>query len=87
MKSITHVAIKTEDEVVWSLPSPNRHHDVIDLIYERRQDGKMVTGEQGFLDSEGKFLDRKEALHVAVEADQLIRKTFPENELFSEDLW
>lgn len=84
---ITHVAIKTEDEVVWSLPSPNRHHDVINRIYEQRQDGKMVTGEQGFLNHEGVFLDRKEALQIAIQADQLIRKTFPENELFSEDLW
>lgn len=84
---ITHVAIKTEDEVVWSLPSPNRHHDVINRIYEQRQDGKMVTGEQGFLNNEGVFLDRKEALQIAIQADQLIRKTFPENELFSEDLW
>lgn len=84
---ITHVAIKTEDEVVWSLPSPNRHHDVINHIYEQRQDGKMVTGEQGFLNNEGVFLDRKEALQIAIQANQLIRKTFPENELFSEDLW
>jgi len=84
---ITHVAIKTEDEVVWSLPSPNRHHDVINHIYEHRQDKKMVIGEQGFLNNEGVFLDRKEALDIAVQANQLIRKTFPENELFSEDLW
>ncbi len=84
---ITHVAIKTEDGVVWSLPSPNRHHDVINYIYEHKQDEKMVIGEQGFLNNEGKFLDRKEALYIAVQAGQLIRKTFPENELFSEDLW
>lgn len=87
MKSITHVAIKTEDEVVWSLPSPNRHHDIINHIYEHKQDGKMVTGEQGFLVNSSIFVNRIEALQIAVQANQLIRKTFPENELFSEDLW
>lgn len=43
--------------------------------------------EQGFIDNHGCFLDRKEALAVAKAAGQLIRKTQPEDELFSEDLY
>lgn len=85
--SITHVAIRTKDEVVWSLPPPNRHHDVINLIYESIGDGKMVLGEQGFLVNSSEFVDRVDGLRIAKNANQLIRKTFPENELFSEDLW
>lgn len=45
---------------------------------------------QGFVDQFGVFMDRKEALQVAKEAGQLNRariKTWPDNELFSEDLY
>lgn len=45
--------------------------------------------EQGFIDNKGVFLDRKEALAVAIAANQVNTrrtKTFPENELFSEDI-
>lgn len=46
--------------------------------------------EQGFVDQFGKFMDRREALAVAVRAGQIGRngpKTHPENQLFSEDLY
>lgn len=42
---------------------------------------------QGFVDNKGNFLTREEALKVATEAKQLIRKTQPEDQLFSEDLY
>lgn len=45
---------------------------------------------QGFVDQFGIFMDRKEALKVAKEAGQLNVariKTWPDNELFSEDLY
>ncbi len=45
---------------------------------------------QGFVDQYGVFMDRKEALQVAKEAGQLNIariKTWPDNELFSEDLY
>jgi len=44
---------------------------------------------QGFIDNKGNFLDRKEAYIVAKEANQIIKKTGPENseELYSEDLY
>lgn len=48
-----------------------------------------IEVEQGFIDNSGKFLDRKEALAVAIAANQInVRreKTSPEDELFSEDL-
>lgn len=46
--------------------------------------------EQGFIDQWGKFMNREEALAVATAAGQInVRrpKTFPETELFSEDLY
>lgn len=87
---IAHVAIMFEGKV-YSLPRPKRHHDVIALIYNElgRTGGRQhaIRGEQGFLSDDGRFLDRKEALIVAKNANQLIRKTSPDYLLFSEDLW
>ena len=45
---------------------------------------------QGFVDQHGVFMDREEALKVAIEAGQINHyrtKTKPENKLFSEDLY
>ncbi|WKL60380.1 hypothetical protein QZN18_20560 [Klebsiella variicola] len=49
-----------------------------------------ATEVQGFVDQFGVFMDRKEALKVAKEAGQLNVariKTWPDDELFSEDLY
>ncbi len=51
---------------------------------------KRESEVQGFIDQFGVFMDRKEALQVAREAGQLNIariKTWPDNELFSEDLY
>ena len=48
------------------------------------------TETQGFVDQFGVFMDRKEALSVAKDAGQLNisrLKTWPDDELFSEDLY
>lgn len=47
----------------------------------------MRDAEQGFIDQWGKFMDRAEALDVAKAANQILVKTGPENQLFSEDLY
>lgn len=45
--------------------------------------------EQGFIDNEGNFLDRKEAYIVAKAANQITRKEngYDDEELYSEDLY
>lgn len=51
---------------------------------------KRESEVQGFVDQFGVFMDRKEALQVARDAGQLnvVRiKTWPSDELFSEDLY
>lgn len=51
---------------------------------------KRESEVQGFIDQFGVFMDRKEALQVARDAGQLnvVRiKTWPSDELFSEDLY
>jgi len=45
------------------------------------------TGVMGFLDQEGIFMDREEALIVARAANQIRDKTEPYDRLFSEDLY
>lgn len=82
MTHITHVAIQYEGKT-YSLPKPNRHHHVIRII-----GGISGPDVQGFLDSDGKFLTREEAVTVALAAGQ-IKNTHAirAGELFSEDIW
>lgn len=71
-----------------------RHHDKVmnsqlrALDPERKVKPSEVV--QGFIDQYGVFMDRYEALDVAIKAGQINvrqKKTFPEDRLFSEDLY
>jgi hypothetical protein len=79
-------------------------HRTVVLVGVRHWDGLMreqadamglkaqtrVKEVQGFVDNRGVFLDRKEALAVAIASGQLNSrrtKTTPLDELHSEDLW
>lgn len=86
MNRIVGVAIVFGTEV-WIGHPPDRHHTLIHRHFAAT--GKRGSGFQGFIDSTGQFLDRREALHVAREADQLIDRPgrWESDELFSEDLW
>lgn len=83
---ITHVAIKYAGKL-YSLPAPNRHHHIIRMIYD--ETGQPVdSNEQGFLDDEGCFLTRKQALVVAIANEQVLDVSkIRGNILFSEDVW
>jgi hypothetical protein len=81
---ITHVAIRRHTGEVFSLPPPNRHHDVIRLINERQVEGD----DQGFLRHDNVFLRRRAALVEAQKCGQLLpRGTHPGGYLYSEDMW
>lgn len=93
-RRITHVALRWTDPKgqvrVFNLPPPNRHHDIIRLIVNAGL-AEYVDAhgdDQGFLDSDGKYLTRGEAYVVAKEAGQL-RADRPNwnDELYSENLW
>jgi hypothetical protein len=87
--TITHVAIRFKGEI-YSLPAPNRHHDVIRHIIDSTGETHVDSRDedQGFLDSTGRYLTRWQALRVASQAGQL-----KPNEpvriglLFSENVW
>lgn len=82
---ISHVAIKFQDRV-FSLPRPNRHHNVIDLIVKETGVPFVRREIQGFLDADGNFMDRKEAAVYAKKVGQIPNLKWPPN-LYSEDLW
>lgn len=87
---ITHVAIRFANRV-WSLPKPNRHHNIIaKIVDELNVDHVPVIGEdQGFLDDTGKYLTRSEAFRHAIECGQIAADivTGRPNRLYSEDVW
>ena len=85
MEMILAAAIR-HDGIVYSVPKPGRHHNVI-RIMNRRGMGPETMREQGFLTNTGRFVDRKEACLIARAADQIMLKTEPVGLLFSEDVW
>ena len=53
-----------------------------------KQEISKVKKVQGFVTTEGRFVDRKEGLKIALENDQVIDKTQNRgNDLYSEDLY
>ncbi|CAB4134459.1 hypothetical protein UFOVP273_78 [uncultured Caudovirales phage] len=87
LSPIIGVAIKYDGKI-YSLPSPNRHHDVIRMIAQENGVGIQGPDIQGFVDEEGYFLDRRQALVVAMHFDQVINpKSIRGERLYSEDLW
>ena len=82
---IVGVAIKTDDEI-YIMTKPNRHDNIIDMVYHKYN--KIVANinnkEQGFILSNGLFVNRIEAAKIACVKGVFI-KTPPK--LFSEDLW
>lgn len=84
-------AIRDHDGTVYSVPVPGRHHDVIRVMIHEHGCKKPVTGDQGFVASDGRFVDREIARRIAVDANQFKRDDprVPHHatDLFSEDLW
>ena len=86
---ITHAAIRFRG-AVYSLPAPNRHHNVIRLIAEQTGVSRVGASgdDQGFLDASGAYLTRQQALVSALENDQIKDPTNVRcGMLFSEDVW
>lgn len=84
---ITHVAIRFQGKV-YSLPEPNRHCDVVRLII--KQTGvtsvDVELEDEGFLDSSGRYLTRKQAL-VSAQLHNQVKGKVIHHELYSENLW
>ena len=87
-QQITHVAISYAGRI-WSLPAPNRHHDVIRHIIQQTGSGMYGPHSEGFLTENGTYLDRRSARWLAESTGQFKREAggTQSAELFSEDLW
>lgn len=79
---ISGAAIK-QDGVVYSVPRPGRHRDVMALLI--KQD-KKISGIEGFVTDGGEFLDRLQAETHARACGQLSKQVIG-SILTSEDLW
>ncbi len=87
---ITHVAIRFQGKT-WSLPPPNRHHDIIRLIVRETGVKYVDTREddQGFLINGVDYFRRRPALRHAQDCNQLKPDCLGEKlgKLYSEDVW
>lgn len=79
---VTGVAMR-KGETVMSMEPPNRHHNIISEI--NMMQGNPAEWEQGFVDTDGVFLNRRQAASRALRTGQVGHLTHME--LFSEDLW
>lgn len=67
-----------------------RHPDIIGILPTNnslRNDGKEYKCTQGFITSEGRFVNREEAYLIAKKADQLLNDFEGKSKLFSEDIY
>jgi hypothetical protein len=70
----------------WHVPIPGRHVDVVIKLDAAFPGQGPFAGDQGFMTSAGRFVEREEAGRIALAAGQTKALRWPP-ELFSEDLW
>jgi len=86
---IVAAAILWKDGVVYSLPAPARHADIVHMMVTEKGIKPPINREQGFLTESGDFVRRKPAARLARLAGQ-VKKEDQMNAhvgLFSEDVW
>lgn len=88
-ETIARAAVLLPRGQVNSVEQPLRHHDALrSAVHEHGYFwGEVHGAEQGFFTSTGRFVDRREACAIATAAGQIVSKTLPADQLFSEDLW
>lgn len=80
-------AIVGHDGKVYSLPRPNRHHNIIFHMAKNLKHKTPISGEQGFVLTDGSFVDRKTAKLHAIANNQLLPGHSKLDILFSECVW
>lgn len=76
------------DGVTFSLPQPARHGQVLHSLDHLLSSAQLAVATQGFLTSEGRFVNRVMAKHIAHRAKQPIIRDDPHpRDAFSEDFW
>lgn len=73
---------------IYAIKPPARHHNVLHFIRNKRIFVGVGDLEQGFLVSDGTFVNRRRARDIAVDAGQMKAGGQTHSaDLFSEDLW
>lgn len=86
--AIASAALRTPTGLVVTLPKPARHHQLMDAMWRAGIPAEIRLGsDQGFITSDHRFVDRKEAFAIAKAAGQLIGNPVVPGILFTEDLW
>ncbi len=85
MEFIEKAALRI-DIVTFSVERPGRHHTIIHALVDLGMPKPINTEHTGFITSTGRFVDRKEAAIIALNAKQTDKLIAPPN-LYSEDLW
>ena len=83
LSPIKHAAIKINNIVYVG----HRHHDCFRVIHECGVNHKITDKISGFVDENGQFWNRKEALEIANHFGQVKKKHHPLYELLSEDIY
>lgn len=89
------VAAIRNGEMIFTMPRPARHHNI--LQHRLMDFYSLFPHEEGFISSDGEFLDRKEAYRHAIDCGQgtprrdrflLVNpNAYNGDDLYSEDLW
>jgi hypothetical protein len=83
---IVAAAIVQPDGIVYVVPRPGRHHHVLHHMNGRGNTHDTYRS-QGFITSDGEFVDRDAAMRIAATSGQLIRPVQGRTFLMSEDVW
>ena len=79
-------AVSHGDSVIISIPPPARHHHILHSLHSLELNGDILLDDQGFLLSNGLFVNRATAAKIALESGQIKELKWPPD-LYSEDLW
>lgn len=74
-------------DLIVTSPQPGRHHTAIHGLHALTGHKTSADDEQGFVTSDGVFVDRKEGCRIARAAGQIVTKHGPDDVLYSEDMW
>ena len=88
MEKIVAAAIHTHG-ITLSAEKPGRHHTVLHAMSKQLGLDAMELGHpdaQGFLTSNGRYVDRIEGADIAIKSEQIDKLNWPPY-LYSEDLW
>ena len=87
---IVAAAVKDGNGLIHFFPRPCRHHHTVHALHRPNNDAENdiieAKGTQGFVTSDGTFVDRVEGARIAIEAGQIKALKWPPY-LYSEDLW